>query len=308
MKVFVAGHKGLAGSAICRALGGHQVITTDRADLDLRDSIGVDQFLNQYQPDAVVIAAAVVGGITANKNFPVQFMLDNLKIQNNLIECSHKHKVKKLLFLASNCMYPKLAPQPMAESCLFQGPFEPTNEPYALAKVAGTKLCAAFNRQYGTDFMTMVPSTLYGPYDNYHWENAHVLPMLLRRFHEAKLRGDREVVVWGSGSPLREFLHSDDMASAALMLLEKYHASDLGEFINVGSGQEITILELAKTLQEVVGLKAEIVFDRTKPDGTPRKFLDSSKAFALGFKPKISFAEGLRRTYEDFVSNPNQRL
>jgi GDP-L-fucose synthase len=310
MKVFVAGHKGLAGSALCRAITsrGHELIVADKSKLDLRQRAEVDQFLTEHKPDWVLIAAAIVGGIHANSTYPVDFLLDNLKIQNNLIELSHQHKVKKLLFLASNCMYPKLASQPLKEEYLLTGPFEPTNEAYAMAKVAGVKLCNSFNRQFGTNFISVVPTTLYGPNDNYHKENAHVLPMLIRRFHEAKLRGDKEVVMWGSGKPTREFLHSDDLAEACMLILEKYNASDIGEMINIGSSDEISIRDLAHTLKDVIGINAEIVLDSTKPDGAPRKLLDSSRIFSLGWKPKVRFADGLKATYNDFLNNPHTRL
>ena len=309
MKVFVAGHNGLAGSAICRALNNknYNVLTVEKTELDLRDAEKVDSFLGSEKPDWVFIAAAVVGGIHANSIYPVNFLLDNLKIQNNLIESSHKHNVKKLMFLASNCMYPKMAAQPIKEEYLLTGPFEPTNEAYAMAKVSGVKLCKAYNKQYGTNFISVVPTTLYGPNDNYHKENAHVLPMLLRRFHEAKGNGDQEVVMWGTGTPTREFLHSDDLAEACLMIMEKYNASDIGEMINIGSAVETSIKDLAMVLKEVVGLSAEIIMDSTKPDGAPRKLLESSRIFSLGWKPKVNFIDGVKSTYEDFLNNPRTR-
>jgi GDP-L-fucose synthase len=309
MKVFVAGHKGLAGSALHRILiaKGYSVVTASRTELDLRDSGKVDAFIADHKPEWVFIAAAVVGGIHANCTYPTSFLLDNLKIQNNLIESSHRHKVNKLLFLASNCMYPKLAPQPLKEEFLLTGAFEPTNEAYAIAKVAGAKLCDAYHKEFGDSFMTVVPTTLYGPNDNYHLENAHVLPMLMRRFHEAKERGDREVILWGSGHPTREFMHSDDLAKACLLIMERYNASDIGELLNIGSGQEISIRDLALALKEVIGLDAALVMDPTKPDGAPRKYLDSSRIFSLGWKPETDFLTGLRSTYEDFLSNPHTR-
>lgn len=309
MKVFVAGHNGLAGSALTRALlkRNYTVVTKDRESLDLRDTVQVENFLKAEKPEWVFIAAAVVGGIHANSTYPVDFLLDNLKIQNNLIELSYKYGVKKLLFLASNCMYPKMANQPLKEEYLLTGAFEITNEAYAMAKVSGVKLCKAFNKQFGTNFISVVPTTLYGPNDNYHKENAHVLPMLLRRFHEAKVNDDKEVVMWGTGTPTREFLHSDDLAEACLMLMEKYNASDIGEIINIGSSEEISIKNLALKLKEVVGLSGEIVMDSTKPDGAPRKLLDSSRIFELGWRPKITFAEGILSTYNDFLNNPSTR-
>lgn len=310
MKVFVAGHNGLVGSALMRALQAknYKTITANKKLLDLRDPYQVDTFLKTHKPDCVFIAAAIVGGIQANSTLPVNFLLDNVKIQNNLIEGSYNHKVKKLLFFGSNCMYPKQAPQPFREDSLLTGPFETTNEAYALAKMTGVRLCQYFNKQYGTNFMNVIPTTLYGPNDNYHKEHAHVLPMLMRRFHEAKLRGDKEVVMWGTGTPTREFLHSDDLAQACIMLMEQFNASDIGPIINIGSGFEISIKNLALSLRQAVGLDAEITLDSTKPDGMLRKSLESSRVFSLGWRPKIDFQAGLKSTYQDFLNNPNTRM
>lgn len=310
MKVFVAGHKGLVGSSLVRRLQstGFELIFADRSELDLRDSTKVKEYFSRHQPDWVFVSAAVVGGIMANKTQPVTFLLDNLKIQNNIIEASFESRVKKLMFFASNCMYPKEATQPFQESSLLKGAFEPTNEAYALAKVAGLKLCQAYNTQFGTQYLSVVPTTLYGMNDNYHKENAHVLPMLLRRFHEANLRGDKEVIMWGSGTPTREFLFSDDLAEACLHLMQNADVSALGGVINIGSGSEISIKDLGHMLKEVVGLKAEIKLDATKPNGVMRKRLDSSKIFELGWKPKVELYEGLQKTYADFLNNPQTRL
>lgn len=309
MKVFVAGHQGLAGSALTKKCQEHQyeVITSSKEELDLRDSAATEEFIKYNKPEWVFIAAAVVGGIKANSTYPVDFLLDNMKIQNNLIESSYRNGVRKLLFLGSNCMYPKLAPQPMSEESLLTGPLELTNEPYAIAKISGLKLCTSFNKQYATDFMTVVPTTLYGPNDNYHKERAHVLPMLLRRFHESKINGDKEVLVWGTGTPMREFLYSEDMAEACLFLMEKHSANDFNGFINIGGGFEVSIKELAMTLKEVVGLDAEIKFDTTKPDGAPRKSIDGSKLAKMGWAPKVAFKEGLIQVYKDFLENPHTR-
>lgn len=309
MKVFVAGHSGLAGSALCEALKrkNYELITADRNHLDLCNAVEVDLYFKKHLPDWVFIAAATVGGIQANLNFPVHFLLDNLKIQNNLIETSFRYKVQKLLFLGSNCMYPKLANQPLKEETLLTGSIEKSNEPYAVAKIAGIKLCNAYNRQYGTDYVCVVPTTLYGPNDNYHPENGHVLPMLMRRFHEAKIRQDKSVTIWGTGTPIREFLHTRDMAEACLQVMEKSNAIEIGEMINIGSGQEISILELAHTLKKVIQLDAEIILDTTKPDGAPRKQLDSTRIFSMGWKPQISFFNGLQEMYSDFLNNPQLR-
>ena len=310
LKIFVAGHKGLVGSAISRALAGRgyrSVITRTRAELDLLNPSAVDAFFRSTRPDVVYLAAAKVGGIYANNTYPADFILDNLKVQNNIIESAWHHGAQKLLFLGSSCIYPKMAPQPLKEEYLLTSPLEPTNEPYAVAKIAGIKLCGAMNRQYGTNFISVMPTNLYGPNDNYHKENAHVLPMLLRRFHEAKVENKPSVIVWGTGSPRREFLYVDDMAEACVFLTEKYSYKDIGELINIGTGEDSTIKELAELVKDIVGYKGALEFDTTKPDGTPRKLLDVSRLHKLGWKHKTSLREGLAITYKDFLENPSLR-
>ncbi|MEI6055035.1 MAG: GDP-L-fucose synthase [Lentisphaerota bacterium] len=309
--IYVAGHKGLAGSAIVRALlakGYSNILIRSSSELDLRDHNEVFEFLGREQPDWVFLAAAKVGGIYANTTYPADFILDNLKVQNNIIEAAYKNNVKKLLFLGSSCIYPKLAPQPLREEYLLSSPLEPTNEPYAIAKIAGIKLCSAMNRQYGTNFISAMPTNLYGINDNYHKENAHVLPMLIRRFHEAKLSNASEVVVWGTGTPKREFLCSDDLAEALIFLMENFNASDIGEIINIGSGKEHTIKEIAVLLKEIVGYKGNLVFDTTKPDGTQRKLMDVSKLSKLGWNYKTELSVGLKMAYDDFLTNKATRL
>ena len=310
LKVFVAGHKGLVGSAISRALAGRgyrSVITRTRAELDLLNPAAVDAFFRSTRPDVIYLAAAKVGGIYANNTYPADFILDNLKVQNNIIESAWRHGVQKLLFLGSSCVYPKMAPQPLKEEYLLTSPLEPTNEPYAVAKIAGIKLCSAMNRQYGTNFISVMPTNLYGPNDNYHKENAHVLPMLIRRFHEAKVENKPSVIVWGTGSPRREFLYVDDMAEACVFLTEKYSYKDIGELINIGTGEDSTIKELAELVKDIVGYKGALEFDTTKPDGTPQKLLDISRLHKLGWKHKTSLREGLAITYKDFLENPSLR-
>jgi GDP-L-fucose synthase len=309
-KVFVAGHRGLVGSALCRCLtkGGYQhIIVRSHSELDLLDPAAVNAFFHSERPDLVYLAAARVGGIYANSTYPVEFLLDNLKIQNNVIEAAWRYGVQKLLFLGSSCIYPKLAPQPLKEEYLLTSPLEPTNEPYAIAKIAGIKLCGAMNRQYGTNYISVMPTNLYGPNDNYHLENAHAIPMLLRRFHEAKLAGQSTVTVWGTGTPRREFMYVDDMADACIFLVENFAAKDLSELINIGTGEDCTIQELAELIKKTVGYKGDIVFDPTKPDGTPRKLLDVSRLHKLEWKHKTSLEEGLRKTYEDFLGNSGLR-
>jgi GDP-L-fucose synthase len=309
-KVFVAGHRGLVGSALCRCLtkGGYQhIIVRSHSELDLLDPAAVNAFFHSERPDLVYLAAARVGGIYANSTYPVEFLLDNLKIQNNVIEAAWRYSVQKLLFLGSSCIYPKLAPQPLKEEYLLTSPLEPTNEPYAIAKIAGIKLCGAMNRQYGTNYISVMPTNLYGPNDNYHLENAHAIPMLLRRFHEAKLAGQSTVTVWGTGTPRREFMYVDDMADACIFLVENFAARDLNELINIGTGEDCTIQELAELIKKTVGFKGDIVFDPTKPDGTPRKLLDVSRLHKLEWKHKTSLEEGLRKTYEDFLGNSGLR-
>lgn len=305
-KVFVAGHKGLAGSAIVRELNRKNyadIIVRDRSALDLTIRDAVFDFFAGEKPDWVFLAAAKVGGIYANNAYPVEFLLENLKIQNNVIEAAHHFGSEKLLFLGSSCIYPKFAPQPMKEEYLLSGELEPTNESYAIAKIAGIKLCSAMRRQYGKEFLAVMPTNLFGVNDNYHPENAHALPMLLRRFHETKVRGEKEVVVWGTGTPKREFMLSDDLAEACVFIMEQYTGADIGEFVNIGTGKEISIIELAGLIKDVVGFKGDIVLDPSKPDGMPRKLLDVSRIRNLGWKASYSLKEGLRIAYDDFLAN-----
>lgn len=300
-RIYVAGHRGMVGSAIWRELqrrGHTHLIGATHAELDLRDAAAVHRFLARAQPEFVFVAAAKVGGIRANERSPVEFLLENLQIQNNLIAQAAAVGVKKLLFLGSSCIYPKLAPQPLKEEYLLTGPLEPTNEWYALAKIAGIKLCQAYRRQQGSDFISAMPTNLYGPNDHYDLETSHVLPALIRRFHEAKTQKAENVTCWGSGAALREFLWVDDLASACICLMENY--SD-AQFINVGSGMEISIRELAHLIRRIVGFQGEILWDGSKPDGTPRKLLDSSRMFALGWKPQTDLDQGIRIAYADFL-------
>ena len=302
MKIYVAGHRGLVGSALVRAIeqSSHTWIGATRQALDLLDRKAVFEFVAASKPDAIIIAAAKVGGILANKTFPVEFLSENLQIETNLIDAAFAARTPKLLFLGSSCIYPKLAPQPLKEEYLLTGPLEETNEPYALAKIAGLKLVQAYRRQHGLHWISAMPTNLYGPGDNFSPEGSHVLPALIRRFHEAKLSEAPSVRVWGSGKPLREFLHVDDLASACLLLMDKY---DDDVAVNVGSGEEISISELAKLISEVIGYSGEIEFDSSKPDGTPRKLLENSRLSALGWTPKVSLRDGIKTTYEWFISN-----
>lgn len=295
-RIFVAGHRGLVGSAVTRRLtaDGHQVITRGRDELDLRDAAATGQFLAQARPDAVVLAAAKVGGIMANSTFPVQFLEENLRIQLSVIAGSYAAGVGRLLFLGSSCIYPKLAPQPIREDALLTGPLEPTNEPYALAKIAGIVQIQSYRRQYGASYISAMPTNLYGPGDNFDLETSHVLPALIRRFHEAKRDGRASVELWGSGSPRREFLHVDDLAAACALLLRTY---DGDEPVNVGCGDDLTIRELAETVRDVVGYEGAIGWDTTKPDGTPRKLLDVSRLTDLGWKPTIPLRDGIASVY-----------
>ena len=300
-RIYVAGHRGLAGSAIWRELerqGFSNLIGKTRSELNLLDDVAVRGFFETEKPQYVFVAAAKVGGILANSTEPASFLFENLQIQNNLIHNSHLSGVKKLLFLGSSCIFPKLAPQPLKEEYLLTGPLEPTNEWYAVAKIAGIKLCQAYRRQYGSDFISAMPTNLYGTNDNYNLETSHVLPGLIRKFHEAKISGAATVTCWGTGKPLREFLHADDLARACVFLMKHYAES---EFINVGSGQEISIRQLTELVKITTGFDGEIVWDTTKPDGTPRKLMDSSRLFALGWKPEISLENGIRLAYEDFL-------
>ena len=302
-KIFVAGHRGMVGSAFMRRLeneGFTNLLKPERSRLDLMDQAAVLSFFLEDRPVIVILAAAKVGGIKANSDFPVEFLLDNLHIQNNVIRSAHQSGVRKLLFLGSSCIYPKLAPQPIPESALLTGPLESTNEAYAIAKIAGIKLCQAYRRQYTANFISVMPTNLYGPYDNFDLETSHVLAALLRKAHEAKKRNEKKLSVWGTGEPRREFLHVDDLAAACLLLLERY---DSPEIINIGCGEDVTIRELAELICDVVGFDGELVWDKAKPDGTPRKLLDVTKICALGWQPTIPLREGIAQTYEWFLAN-----
>jgi GDP-L-fucose synthase len=302
-KIFVAGHRGMVGSAIVRALasqGFTQILTRPRAELNLLDRSAVRAFFEKERPEFVIDAAARVGGIVANSEKPVEFLLENLTLQNNLIEAAADLGCAKLLFLGSSCIYPKLAPQPIREDALLTGPLEPTNDAYAIAKIAGIKLCQAYAREYGKNFLSAMPTNLYGPHDNFDLHTSHVLPALIRKIHEAKKFGAPEVLVWGTGTPRREFLHADDLADACVFLLKNY---DSPELINIGSGEDTTIRSLAELVCEVLGYDGTLVFDPTKPDGTPRKLMDSSRLFSLGWKPKISLREGIAHAHAWFLEN-----
>jgi GDP-L-fucose synthase len=302
-KIFIAGHRGLVGSALVRRLqqdGFTNLVVRNRSELDLGDEARVDDFFARENPAFVVFAAARVGGVKANNDLPVEFLLENLQIQNNVIRAAYNGKVRKFLFLGSSCIYPRQAPQPIPESALLTGPLEPTNEAYAIAKIAGIKLCQAYAREYGANFISAMPTNLYGPNDNFDLVSSHVLAALLRKAHIAKLEGRRELVVWGSGKPRREFLHVDDLAEACLFLLQKYDSPDI---VNVGRGEDISIRELAQLICEIVGFKGELAWDPTKPDGTPRKLLDVSKIHALGWRHRIGLRDGIVRTYQWFLEN-----
>ncbi len=311
-KIYIAGHRGLVGSAIIRQLehrGFTSLITRTHSELDLTDQNSVRSFFATEKPEYVILAAAKVGGIHANNTYPAEFIYLNLMIEANVTDAAYRNNVKRLLFLGSSCIYPKAVEQPMREDALLTGVLEPTNEPYALAKIAGIKLCESYNRQYGTDYRSVMPTNLYGPGDNFHPENSHVIPALMRRFHEAKINGEKEVVVWGSGNPKREFLHVDDMAAASLFVLEldqkTYQANTqlMLSHVNIGSGIDCTIREVAETIKKVVGFQGELVFDKTKPDGTPRKLMDVSRLRALGWEYSISLESGLANTYEWYVES-----
>jgi GDP-L-fucose synthase len=302
-KVYVAGHRGMVGSAVVRALeaaGFIDIVTRTSAQLDLRDQSAVRGFFATEKPAYVFLAAARVGGILANDTYPADFIYDNLVIESNIIEAAHTHAVKKLLFLGSTCIYPKLAPQPLKEEYLLTGPLEPTNEWYAVAKIAGIKLCQAYRKQHGDDFISAMPTNLYGPGDNYDLEKSHVIPAMLRKMHEAKQKGEGSVTLWGTGTPLREFLHVDDLADALLFLMENY--SDESH-VNVGVGHDLSIRQLAETVQSVVGFEGELVFDTTKPDGTPRKLVDTSLINGLGWQAKIPLRDGLAAAYAWFAEH-----
>jgi GDP-L-fucose synthase len=302
-KIYVAGHRGMAGSAIWRELqaqGFRNLIGCARKELDLLDQTAVRTFFQTERPEYVFLAAAKVGGIHANSTQPAPFLFENLQLQNNIIHSAWQTGAKKLLFLGSSCIYPKLAPQPMKEEYLLTGPLEPTNEPYAIAKIAGLRMCAAYRRQYNADFISAMPTNLYGPNDNYDLQNSHVLPALIRKFHEAKTENHPSVTCWGTGSPRREFMHVDDLARACVFLMKNYSEE---QFINIGVGHDVTIREAVELVRDIIGYKGEVVWDSTKPDGTPRKLLDSSRLLALGWKPQIDLATGLKLAYESYLRN-----
>jgi len=312
-RVFVAGHNGMVGSAIVRQLEATdcEILTRSRGELDLLSQADVQAFFEAQRIDQVYLAAAKVGGIQANNSFPAEFLYENLMIESNIIHAAHMANVQKLLFLGSSCIYPKRAEQPMREEALLTGVLEPTNEPYAIAKIAGIKLCESYNRQYGRDYRSVMPTNLYGSHDNYHPENSHVIPALLRRFHEAVAADAKEIVIWGSGKPMREFLYVDDMAAASVHVMEladdiyTKHTQPMLSHINVGTGVDCTIRELAETIAEVTAFKGELTFDTSKPDGTPRKLLDTSRLTALGWQPEIDLRQGLQMAYDWFVENQN---
>jgi GDP-L-fucose synthase len=303
VKVFIAGHRGLVGSALVRAFGSRpttELIVRTRSQLDLEDQAGVFRLIMDERPDVVIMAAAKVGGIVANNTYPAEFIRSNLAIQCNVIEAARQSGVRRLVFLGSSCVYPRNAKQPITEDELLTGPLEPTNSAYAIAKIAGIEMCRAYNRQYGTDYISVMPTNLYGPGDNFDLENSHVLPAMLRRFHEAKASGIGEVVLWGSGSPRREFLHVDDMASACLELMDQHHGNEL---VNIGCGEDVSIRELAELVANVVGYRGELRWDTSRPDGTPRKLLDVTRLFAYGWRPSIALREGVEQTYRWFLAN-----
>ena len=310
-KIYVAGHRGMVGSAIVRVLKGQgqtNLVMRTHAELDLTDQQAVRHFFETEKPDQVYLAAAKVGGIHANNTYPAEFIYQNLMVQANVIDAAFRNGVQKLLFLGSSCIYPRLAAQPMSEDALLTGTLEPTNEPYAIAKIAGIKLCESYNRQYAVDYRSIMPTNLYGPGDNYHPENSHVIPALIRRFHEAKVTNAPSVTIWGSGTPRREFLYVDDMASASLHLMQlpkaeyEQHTQPMQSHINVGSGSDVTIAELAQAVSQTVGYTGQIEFDATKPDGAPRKWMDSSRLCALGWQAKVNLMAGLALAYQDFLT------
>jgi GDP-L-fucose synthase len=305
-KIYIAGHRGMVGSAIVRRLqqeGYANLILRTSKELDLRDTLAVKTFFEAEKPEYVFLAAAKVGGIIANKTYKADFIYENLMIQNNVIHQSYKTGVKKLMFLGSSCIYPKLAPQPLKEEYLLTGPLEETNEPYAIAKIAGIKMCDAYRAQYGCNFISVMPTNLYGPNDNYDLTNSHVLPALIRKFHEARENGEKEVIIWGTGTPKREFLHADDLADACFFLMEQYNEHGL---INIGTGEDLSIADLANEVKEIVGFKGELIFDTSKPDGTPRKLMDVSKLNALGWKASITLKNGLQMVYNEYATSLHQ--
>jgi len=300
-KIYVAGHRGMVGSAIVRELqnqGFNNIVTRTSKDLDLKDQDAVSRFFQSEKPEYVFMAAAKVGGIHANNVYRAEFLYENLMIQNNVIHQSYVHKVTKLLFLGSSCIYPKLAEQPLVEESLLSGHLEPTNEPYAIAKITGIKMCEAYRDQYGCNFISAMPTNLYGPNDNYHPENSHVLPAMIRKFHEAKVQNKPNVELWGDGSPMREFLYADDLANALVYLMLNYNDK---QFVNVGYGSDVTIQDLAEKVSNIVGYKGGVIWDKTKPNGTPRKLMDSGKLFATGWRPKTNLEDGISIAYQDFL-------
>lgn len=313
-RIFIAGHRGLVGSAITKNLqdkGYSNLILKSRSELDLLDFTALESMFQSLKPEYIFLCAAKVGGIVANNTYRADFIYENLMIQNHIISLAYKYGVKKLLFLGSSCIYPKNAPQPMQEDCLLTSPLEYTNEPYAIAKIAGMKMCEAFNLQYKTNFISVMPTNLYGENDNFDLETSHVLPALIRKFHEAKIQGKKEVVIWGSGNPRREFLYSEDMAEACVYVMQNIDFCDLiqgkqeirNTHLNLGFGSDVSIRELALLIQEIVGFKGELIFDSSKPDGTFQKLMDSSKLFSLGWKPKVQLAEGINKTYKWYLQN-----
>lgn len=306
-KIYVAGHRGMVGSAIYRRLkelGYENIITRTSKELDLRDQQAVKEFFENEKPEYVFLAAAKVGGIMANNIYRADFLYENLAIQNNVIHFSHENDVKKLMFLGSSCIYPKMAPQPLKEDYLLTGTLEPTNEPYAIAKIAGIKMVESYRLQYQDNYISVMPTNLYGINDNYHPENSHVLPALIRKFHEAKVNNSPTVSIWGSGTPLREFMYADDLADACVFLMENY--DDL-QFVNIGVGEDVSIRDLAQLIKEVVGFEGQLEFDSSKPDGTPRKLMDVSKLNSLGWKAKTDLKDGIRLAYQDFLKNYNEK-
>jgi GDP-L-fucose synthase len=306
-RIFVAGHRGMVGAALMRRLAREnvEIVTATRAEVDLRDAGAVRNFLEKQKPDAIVLAAAKVGGILANDTYPAEFLRDNLVIEANVIHEAHRAGINRLVFLGSSCIYPKFAPQPISEDALLTGPLEPTNEWYAIAKIAGIKLCQAYRRQYGRHYISVMPCNLYGPFDNFDLATSHVLPALMRKFHEAKLAGRDEVIVWGTGTPLREFLHVDDLADGTIFLLDTY---DGAEPVNCGAGFDLSIRELAEKIGGIVGFNGNLVFDTSKPDGTPRKLIDSSRINGLGWRPRIGLDEGISSTYRWFLETQASEL
>lgn len=302
-KIYIAGHRGMVGSAIQRKLesiGCFNLVLRSRQELDLTNQQEANDFFNAERPEYVFLAAAKVGGILANSTYPAEFIYENLMIEANVIHAAYLNGVKKLLFLGSSCIYPRLALQPLKEEYLLTGELEVTNEAYAVAKIAGIRLCKHYNQQYGTNFISVMPTNLYGPNDNYDLNNSHVMAALIRKFHEAKINNQQQVIAWGTGTPRREFLHVDDMADACLHLMENYDASDIGEFVNIGVGEDVTIRELAELIRDVIGFKGDIVYDTSKPDGTPQKLLDVSRIQKLGWKAKIPLRDGIKSVYEEY--------